>query len=426
MGAGRAVNLALLDIRRNVGRFIGTSFGIALLFTVVLAMAGIYQGLVDDATVLLRSVHANLWVVQKGTRGPFADPSRLDPTVEARVASVAGTRRTRSFTYQVLQRDVGKRSLRFALIGLSWPDDDGRALTIIRGRAIEQAHSEIIVDASLGLPVGSTMKLATEEFRVVGVTRQMLGSGGDAVVCATISDAQLIAEDAPPDVVRTERERRAERLRAIDLGRSHEGVQLAVRAIDLGRSQPALENLVFDPAFRPPALASSFVHAVLVDVDGADRLETVRSTIATWPDVSVYTTDEQERLLLDGVVDKPRRQLGLFSLILVITSSVLISAIVYTMTLDKTHHIAVLKLMGAPPSRIAAMVIQQAWLMGILGYAIAVAIGSEAFPYFPRRVVLTQTSIALVGALVLVVSTFASLLGVAYALRVDAGRALEG
>jgi hypothetical protein len=41
-------------------------------------------------------------------------------------------------------------------------------------------------------------------------------------------------------------------------------------------------------------------------------------------------------------------------------------------------------------------------------------------------VVLTPASIAAVGALVMTVSTLASLLGVRYALRVDAGRALEG
>jgi putative ABC transport system permease protein len=64
--------------------------------------------------------------------------------------------------------------------------------------------------------------------------------------------------------------------------------------------------------------------------------------------------------------------------------------------------------------------------MGAVGFAIAVAVGSQAFPHFPRRVVLTPESIAAVGILVLAVSTLGSLLGVGYALRVDAGKALEG
>lgn len=404
------MNLAFHDVRRNAGRFLGTSFGVALLFTVVLAMAGIYQGLVDDATTLLETTHTDIWIVQQGTRGPFADASRLDSTVEARAAALPFVTRARAFTYQILQRDHDGVSLRFALMGVAYPEDRGEQLPLIAGRAIAQPHDEIVVDASLGLPIGSHLSLAGEDFRVVGLTRQLLGSGGDAVIVATVADAQVIAEDAPSDALRTERERRAARL----------------FQTDLGTTQPALRDLLFDPRFRPPVLATSPIAAVLVNVDSSAHGDAVRAAIAAWPDVSAYTTEDEKRFLLDGVVEKPRKQLGLFSMILVATSSVLIAAVVYMTTLDKAHDIAVLKLMGARWTRIAGMVLQQAWMMGIVGYGIAVAIGSQAFPHFPRRVVLTTMSIAGVGALVLVVSTVASLVGVAYALRVDPGKALEG
>jgi putative ABC transport system permease protein len=168
------------------------------------------------------------------------------------------------------------------------------------------------------------------------------------------------------------------------------------------------------------------VAAVLVELSDPARLPEVQRAIRSWPDVTAYSAAEEDRLLLDGVVDKARRQLGLFGLILVMTSSVLVAAVVYTMTLDKTHTIAVLKLMGAPGGRIAGMVLQQALLMGLVGYALAVALGTQVFPYFPRRVILGPGLVAAVGLLVLLLSTASSLLGVRYALRVDAGRALEG
>ena len=404
------MNLALLDVRRNLGRFLGTSLGVALLFTVVLAMAGIYQGLVDDATVLVRAIGADLWVVQQGTRGPFADVSRLDPSLEQRVAAASRAARARSFTYQVLQRDVAGASRRFALVGVSFPEDAGRGFPLVAGRAIEQAHGEIVVDASLGLPVGARIELAREEMRVVGLTRKLLGSGGDAIVVATIPDAQLVMEDAPPDAVRTERERRTDRF---------------LRS-EVGRSTPTLTTLLNDPRVRLPAIAASPIAAVLVDARAPADRDAARAVLAAWPDVAVLTSAEQEKLLLDAVVDKPRRQLALFSLILVVTSSILIAAVVYMTTLDKTRDIAVLKLMGAPSMRIARMVLDQAWLMGAIGFAVALAVGSQAFPHFPRRVVLTPFSVAAVGALVMTVSTIAGLLGVRYALRVDPGRALEG
>jgi putative ABC transport system permease protein len=403
------MNLALLEMRRHIGRFIGTSVGVALLFTVVLAMAGIYGGLVDDATVLVRSLRADLWVVQKATHGPFADISRLDPTIEQRVAGIAGVRVARSFTFQVIERPHESRSLRFALVGLSWTEDRGRKLPIVAGRALAQAHGELIADTSLGLTIGAVVHLATEDFTVVGLTRQVLASSGDPVVFATIADAQLITEDVPTDVVRTERERRVERL----------------LLTDVGRSQPALEDLARDPRWKPPALAAPPLSAILVDVADPSRLSAVRDGISRWPDVAVYSSSEQERFLLDSVVEKPRRQLALFSIILVVTSSVLISALLYMMTLSKSHDIAVLKLIGAPITRIAGMVLQQAWLIGAVGYAIAVAVGSQAFPHFPRRVVLTPWTIGGVGLLVFLVSTLASILGVMHVLKIDPGQALE-
>ncbi len=403
------MNLAYLDVRHRLGRFIGTSLGVALLFAVVLAMAGIYLGLVDDATILVRSVRTNLWVVQRGTRGPFADMSRLDPSIVARVAAMPSVKRARAFTYQVMQREHAGRSLRFALVGLDFPVDCGEALALTHGRPIVQPHGEIIADASLGLAIGDTLHVAREELRVVGLTKQLLASGGDGLIFASVADAQLLAEDTPSDAIRAERERRTERL----------------RQTDLGRAQPALEALTGDPDFRAPALASSPIAAVLVDVEPA-RADAVMASLAQWPDTSVFTSAEQEQLLLDGVVDKPRKQLALFAVILVVTSSLLIGAVVYMMTLDKTHDIAVLKLMGASPWRLGGLVLQQALAIGVVGYGIAVAIGVQAFPHFPRRVVLTEDTVMGVFALVLTISTVASILGIVHALRVDPARALEG
>ena len=44
------MNLALRDIRRHKMRFALTCVGLGLLLTVVMAMSGIYRGLIGDAT----------------------------------------------------------------------------------------------------------------------------------------------------------------------------------------------------------------------------------------------------------------------------------------------------------------------------------------------------------------------------------------
>jgi putative ABC transport system permease protein len=402
------MNLAFHDVRHHVGRFVATSAAIGLLFTVVLAMAGIYQGLVEDATVLLDRMHADLWVVQRSTRGPFAEPSRLDPSLELRVAAAPGVLSARAFTSQILQRDHGDRQIRFALVGLSFPEDRGEELSIVAGNTITQAHGEIIADASLGVAVGEIVHLGRDDYHVVGLTRQVLASGGDAVVFATISDTQRILADDPSDAVMAERERRLTRL----------------RNTDLGRTQPALEDLAVDPRWTFPAIASPPIHAVLVRVAPA-RLEEARAAIARWSDVTVWTHADEERLVLQGMVAKARMQLGVFSAILILTSSLLLAAVLYNLTLEKAHDIAVLKLLGARTTRIVGLILQQAWATAVLGYVVALAVGTQAFPHFPRRVVLTEPSVVGVGLLLAAVSTVASVLGVIYALRIDPGPVLE-
>lgn len=403
------MNLAFQDIRHHVGRFVATSAVIGLLFTVVLAMAGIYQGLVDDATVLLRRMDADLWVVQRDTRGPFADPSRLDPSLELRVAAIPGARSARAFTTQVLQRDHRDRQIRFALVGLSFPEDRGERLGIVQGHTLQQAHGDLLADASLGVAIGEVLHLGRDDYRVVGLTQQLLASGGDPVVIATNADALHILADNSSDALVTERQRRVARL----------------RDTDLGRTQPALEDLAVDPRWTFPALAPPSVNAVLVNATPA-RLGEVRATLAQWSDVTAWTRAEEDQLVLQGMVEKARMQLGLFAVILIITSSLLLAAMLYNLTLEKAHDIAVLKLLGARPTRIIGLVVEQAWATAVLGYAIALALGSQAFPHFPRRVVLTEASVFGVGLLLLVVSTVASIAGVVYALRVDPGPVLEG
>jgi len=90
------------------------------------------------------------------------------------------------------------------------------------------------------------------------------------------------------------------------------------------------------------------------------RAAEVRETMRSWGDVSVYSQDEEAALLLGGVVQRARMQIGLFTVILTATAAVIVMMIMYNLTLEKTHDLAVLKLMGAPRLRLLGMVLQQA------------------------------------------------------------------
>jgi putative ABC transport system permease protein len=100
--------------------------------------------------------------------------------------------------------------------------------------------------------------------------------------------------------------------------------------------------------------------------------------------------------------------------------------VMYNLTLEKTHDLAVLKLMGAPGPRLLGLVLQQAWLLGALGYAVAYGMGAVVFPMFPRRVLITDTITLVAPLATMAIVTLASVLGLTHVMRIDPSRALEG
>ena len=71
------MNLAYRDIKHNLLRFVLTNFGLSLLLGIVIVITGVYGGLIDDALRQARAANADLWVVEAGTNGPFAEASRI-------------------------------------------------------------------------------------------------------------------------------------------------------------------------------------------------------------------------------------------------------------------------------------------------------------------------------------------------------------
>jgi putative ABC transport system permease protein len=403
------VNLAVRDIRHNLARFALTTVGIGLLLMIVMGMGGIYRGLIREATLLIDQIGADLWIVQGATRGPFAEISRVPANLEDRARAVPGVATARRFVSHTVQREHRGRPLRLVVQGLAWPEDRGDWIPLTAGRSLRQAHFEMIADRSLGLPLGEKVKLGKDTFEVVGLTKGMVGSGGDGLAFFTVSDAQAIQFDQPADAIRLEREARRAR----------------VASEDLGRLQPLLLDRSGGPASGIPTLASPQVSAVIVTLAPGAEARQVTATLAGWPDVTVYSTPQQKELLLSGMVDKAKRQLGLFRVLLIIISTIIMALILYTLTLDKLHDIAMLKLMGARNGVIAGLILQQALLIGALGYGLAYWLGTFAFPRFPRLVVIETPDLLQLGGIVLGISVLASLLGIAKAMRVEPNKVLS-
>lgn len=403
------MNLAVQDVRHNIGRFVLTAMGIGLLLMIVLGMSGIYRGMIDDALVLLDNIGADLWVVQRSTRGPFAEISRIQPNTEFRLRSVPGVLSARNFVLHTIQREDKGRPLRMSVMGLSWPEDRGDWLRLAGGRSLGQAHYEMVADKSLGLSPGETIQLGRETFTVVGITKGMVTSGGDGLAFFTVRDAQTIQFELSGEAIRSEREARFQR------------AQLQ----DVGRAQPILAERGLGVSASLPALGPAMVSAAIVKVAPGENPKRVAEIVNSWPDVTAYTVEEQRQLLLSGMIDKARRQLGMFRVILVIISTIIMALILYTLTLDKIHDIALLKLMGARNQVIVSLIMHQALLLGGIGYAMAYALGLWIFPRFPRRVLVTGEELWGLAIVVVAISVLSSLVGIVKAMRVEPNKVLS-
>ena len=333
----------------------------------------------------------------------------MPANLEDRVRAVPGVAEAHRFVSHTIQREHRGRPLRMVVQGLSWPEDKGEWVPLIAGRALGQAHYELIADRSLGLPIGEKLELGKDVYEVVGLTRGMVGTGGDGLAFFTVSDAMAVQFDLPGEATRLEPASRLARL----------------ADQDLGRVMPLLSERVVGPASGLPALAPPQVSAVLVTLrDGADP-GGVAATLGTWPDVTVYSTQQQKDLLLSGMVDRSRRQLGLFRALLIVISTIIMALILYTLTLDKIHDIALLKLIGARNSVIIGLILQQALLMGALGYGLAWWLGQYAFPRFPRLVLIEKPDLLMLAGIVLAISVLASLLGIWKAMTVEPNKVLS-
>jgi putative ABC transport system permease protein len=376
------MNLALRDIRHHAGRFALTALGLSLLLGVVLSMIGIYRGLVDDALALVRAPAADLWVVEGGTRGPFAESSRIPRDARDTVARLDGVAEAGVVTYQSIQIEADGRPIRLFVVGYE-PDRLGGPADIADGRAIGQSHFELVADRRSGLALGQRLRLGADTFTIVGRTAGQVDSGGNPVIYMSLKDAQKLQFTLEGAAARNQ----------------------AARGETANRQQ---------------------VNAVVARLAPGAEAALVAQSVRRWKHLAAMSEDQQEELLLTSVVEKARRQIGLFTAILLVVSTVIIALIIYTMTLDKMREIATLKLIGAPDRTIVGLILQQALALGGIAFALGAALILLTAPHFPRRVLIEIPDIARLGAIVLVICVAASLVGVRTALRVDPARALGG
>lgn len=375
------MNLALKDIRHGLFRFVLTCFGLGLLMTVVLAMIGIYNGLVSDALAVVKAPAADIWVVEAGSKGPFAEASSIPADTRDAVVRMPGVAEAGAVNYQNVEAPHAGATLRLYVIGYE-PGRPGGPLRIAEGRGIGTSHFELVADRKTGLLPGDTIRLGHNRFAVVGLVEGAMNSGGDPAAYVTLADAMALQTELDPAAQRVQAARGA------------------------------------------ASVKSASVAAVIARMESGADVNLLTATVRQWKHLAAMTQAEQEELLLVSVVDRARRQIGLFLGILLTVSAVVIALIIYTMTMEKLKQIATLKLIGAPDRAIIGLIVQQALILGLSGWGIGLLLILSVKDHFPRRVVLEPFNAMVLAGIIIVVCLLSSGLGVRAAMKVDPATAL--
>ena len=398
------MDLAVYDLKLQKGRFIATIIGIGLLFTIVLAMNGLYRGNIYEGLSVIKATNPDLWVVERFRGGPFNEQSAMAEDYHHSVKAVPGVEKACPFIYYTLERQIGGQSRHFSIIGYDVFTGLGGPKGIVAGRNLQQAHYEMVADKKLGVRLGERVTLGLHTYTVVGLTQGAIDTNGDPLVFLSLPDAQEVAFQKDNEEVRTQRER-------------------LTRTLNSQKGLSAVTTANLAAALKPD---THIINAVLVHLSpGADR-DAVANHIRQWLYFSVYTTPDEIELMLKGKLAGMTKQLLLFRTLLMIISVVIIALVIYTFTMEKIRSIAVMKLIGAPNLVIIRMVLEQSLLLAGSAFIFALALINLTYAYFPKTILLVPSDEVITFIVVLAGGILASILGVVQVLKTQPALALGG
>ena len=396
------ISLAGRDILHSWSKFVLTGIGLGLLIGVTLTMAGVYRGMVDDAKALLNNSGADLWVVQQDTQGPYAESSSIHDDVYRSLLSLSGVARAANVTYLTMQVRLDNTDVRAMVVGFE-PGQPGEPGYLIAGRHITRNHYEAVADIKTGFRLGDSIRIRRHDYRVVGLTKRMVSSGGDPMVFIPLKDAQEAQFLKDNDAILNERAR---------------------TTANPTLNRPGVPGLL--EAIQASQNANRNVNAVLVQVSPGSHPETVANEVRRWKHLQAFTRLQMEEILVSKLIATSAKQIAMFLVILAVVSAAIVAFIIYTMTLGKIREIAVLKLIGTRNRTIAGMILQQALGLGLIGFLVGKVSATAWAPFFPKYVLLEPGDAVRGFVVVMVICALASTLAIRAALRVDPATAIGG
>jgi putative ABC transport system permease protein len=366
------MSATLLLARRNLGRnrvrLLASVGGVALALSLTLALDAIYAGVASQLTTYIERAGADVWVAQSGVRNLHMVASSLPASVVDEVGAVGGVAAVTPILEATDTITAGDTRAVVYVIGLPAGAGMGGPWDIVEGSA-QVGPGEIIVDrgfaAQAGVTIGDPVGVLGGEARIVGLSRGT-ASLVNSVAFVSFADFEARRGGAP----------------------------------------------VISFALVRMAAGGGSAEAVAADIE---RLV---------PGVTAQSRTDfvaQERRI---VTDMSADVISIMSIIGFVVALAVVALTVYVATLARRREFGVLKALGARNRVLYRVVLVQAALSVVVGFAIGLAFtGLLAFAIgradLNLELAITSASLAKVGSFAAIIAGLAAILPIRQVAGVD-------
>ncbi len=362
-----STNLAWKNLTRDKPRFAISVGAVAFAVLLILIVAGIYSGISQQATEYIRTVGADVWVVESDSSGDFFHGvSTIPADVAPSLVSVEGVTGVSPLIARPVVFDRDGRDVDLFLLGVS-ESGPGSPASVTDG-VRTPGRGEIVIDRVFAqnedVRIGDSLVIRDTEFRVVGIAR-----GGNAIVTQF---AWINLADA--------------------------------------------EQLIVEPG-----LVNYFLLSTSTVAEAPAVVDRIRAEI---PSVKALTA---EAFADNNTADLREGFLPIVWVLVIIAffiGTAIIGLTIYTATIEKQREYGVLKAIGLSNRRLLSVIIQQSLAAGAIGFVVGVGLTAVVRILFewllPSFVTtLRPVDVAFVAVAALFMSLLASLVPARPLVRLD-------
>ncbi|HEU5187443.1 MAG TPA: FtsX-like permease family protein [Candidatus Saccharimonadales bacterium] len=357
--------IALRNLFQEKTRLAISVGGVAFSVTLIMVLAGLYQGWSNKIGEYIRTVPADIWVMQSGTEELFHTPSVLPLTVGDKLEEVEGVTDAKPFNARRVALSVHNHDVNLYIIAYDSGNDIGKPARVIEGKDAP-GPGEIIIDKSQSkkVAIGDSIKVVNQELKVVGYSE-----GGD-LVTSSFAFAQKAELNKIQDLPNATNFFAVQLEPGVDAEKTITTIKSEVSGVDAMTKQEFVDNNV-------KIISDTFLPVILV-------------------------------LLIIGVA----------------VGIAVIGLTIFTSTIEKSKEYGVLKAIGMKNRQLYGVVIYQALIAGVVGYVIGTGLAyllgatvGQAVPQFVSQI--REIDLVWVFALTLVMSMLAAYIPIRRLAHID-------